>query len=225
MCAMARSYSVRQRRRPVPASRRAGRVARPLQAGRVSGPLRACVATAAVALCAALLLLGGRADAQQSNAQQVTQPPRGPLALTITSVSPSYAEQGGTVTITGRVRNLAATPATGLSVRLWSSKAQLGSRLDLENYASGSYLPLLQPVSAVPVTLARLDAGHSWSWTISLPVRELGLSCFGVYPLTVEASDAAFDVARDPVPLPYWPANAKSCPGQRRPQPFAISWI
>jgi hypothetical protein len=183
------------------------------------------VATAAVALSAALPLLAGPADAQQVNPRHVAQSPRAPLALTVTSVSPTYAEQGRTVTISGRVRNLAAAPANGLSVRLLSSTTQLRSRLNLENYASGSYLPRSQPVATTPVTLPRLDAGHSWSWRVSLPVRELGLSCFGVYPLTVEVSDAAFDLARDPVPLPYWPAKANGCPGQRRPQPFAISWI
>src|SRR5258706_380835 len=214
MCAMARSYAVRQRRRPVPARRRAGRVAR---------PVRACVAMATVALSGALPLLGGQADARQVNAAQDAQD--APLALTVTSVSPSYAEQGRTVTITGRVRNLAAAPASGLSVQLLSSNTQLRSRHDLEKYASGIYQPLMRAVSTAPVTLARLDAGHSWSWTVRLPVRDLGLSCFGVCPLTVEVRDAAFDGARDPVPLPYWPAKANSCPGQRRPQPFAISWI
>jgi len=174
---------------------------------------------ATVALSAALPLLTGQADAQVNAGQDA------PLALTVTSVSPSYAEQGQTVTITGRVRNLAAAPASSLSVQLLSSNTQLRSRHDLEKYASGTYQPLMRAVSTTPVTLARLDAGHSWSWTVSLPVRDLALSCFGVYPLTVEVRDAALDVASDPVPLPYWPAKANSCPGQRRPQPFAISWI
>jgi hypothetical protein len=187
--------------------------------------VRACVATAVVALSVALPLLGGPADAQQVNAPQVAQPPGGPLALTVTSVSPSYAEQGRTVTIAGRVRNLAATPAAGLSVRLLSSRTPLGSRFHLENYASGNYLPLIRPVFTAPVTLARLDPGHSWNWRVSLPVRDLGLSCFGVYPLTVRVIDAAYDVASDPVPLPYWSAKANSCAGQHRPQPFPISWI
>ena len=188
-------------------------------------PMRACVAAAAVALSAALPLLSGTADAQQVNAQQVAHPPRGPLALTVTSVTPSYAEQGRTVTIKGRVRNLSAAAATGLSVQLLSSRMQLRSRQYLEDYASGNYLPLVQPVSTAPVPHPRLDAGQSWNWTVKLPASDLGLSCFGVYPLTVEVRDDASDVARDPVPLPYWPARANSCPGQRRPQPFPISWI
>src|SRR5258708_40315103 len=146
MCAMARSYAVRQRRRPVPARRRAGRVAR---------PVRACVAMATVALSAALPLLSGQADAQQVNAAQDA-----PLALTVTSVSPSYAEQGRTVTITGRVRNLAAAPATGLSIPLRSSKTQLGSRPQLGNYANGSFPPLRQPVSTLAVQPPPPRRGH-----------------------------------------------------------------
>jgi Family of unknown function (DUF6049) len=214
MCAMARSHAVRQRRRPASARRRTGRGAR---------LVRGCVATGAVALAVALPLLGGPADAQQLNARQITQQASEPLELTVNSVSPSYAEPGRTVTITGQVRNRAAAAVTALSVRLMSSKMRLGSRLRLEQYAGGSYRPRTRPISTAPVTLARLSAGQSWSWKVSLPVRDLGLSCFGVYPLTVEVTDASLDVARDPVPLPYWPA--KGCPGERRPEPFAISWI
>src|SRR5258708_38559604 len=151
MCAMARSHAARQRRRPVPARRQAGQVAR---------AMRACIATAAVALSAALPLLGGQADAQQSNALTVAQPAGAPLALTVTSVSPSYAEQGRTVTITGRVRNLAAAPATGLSIRLRSSKTQLGSRPQLGNYANGSFPPLRQPVSTLAVQPPPPRRGH-----------------------------------------------------------------
>src|SRR5258708_37535596 len=149
MCAMARSYAVRQRRRRVPARRRAGRVAR---------PVRACVAMATVALSGALPLLGGQADARQVNAAQDAQD--APLALTVTSVSPSYAEQGRTVTITGRVRNLAAAPATGLSIPLRSSKTQLGSRPQLGNYANGSFPPLRQPVSTLAVQPPPPRRGH-----------------------------------------------------------------
>jgi Family of unknown function (DUF6049) len=216
MCAMARSHAVRQRRRPASARRRTGRVAR---------LVRGCFATAAVALAAALPLLGGPADAQQLNARQITQQASEPLELTVNSVSPSYAEPGRTVTITGQVRNRAAAAVTGLSVRLLSSKMRLGSRLQLEQYAGGSYRPRIRPISTAPVTLRRLSAGQSWSWKVSLPVRDLGLSCFGVYPLTVQVTDASLDVARDPVPLPYWPTKANGCPGERRPEPFAISWI
>jgi hypothetical protein len=182
--------------------------------------MRLCVATGIAGLAAALPLLSGPAEAQP-----ITQPPRNPLEMTVTSVSPSYARQGQTITITGQVRNLAATAAAGLSVQLMASHTALGSRLDLENFAHGSYLPAEGPVSVAPVTLQQLGAGQRWRFTIRLPVSKLGLTCFGVYPLTVQVNDAAFAVARASVPLPYWPPKATSCTGQRRPRPFPISWV
>ncbi len=145
--------------------------------------------------------------------------------MTVTSVSPSFAEQGKTITLTGQVRNLSATAASGLTVQLMSSQTALGTRLDLENFANGSSVPPETPVSVPPVTLQHLGSGLTWRFTIRLPVNKLGLSCFGVYPLTVQVTDAAFAIARDAVPLPYWPPKATSCTGQRRPQPFPISWV
>src|SRR6266705_2650160 len=136
MSAMARSHVARQRPRLAPAGRSAGRRARQ---GRL---LRVCTATGIAGLAAALPLLSGPAEAQP-----IAQPPRNPLEMTVTSVSPSYAQQGQTVTITGQVRNLAAAAATGLSVQLMSSHTALGTRLDLENFAHGSYLPTEGPVS------------------------------------------------------------------------------
>lgn len=210
---MARSHVARQLRRPVPAGRPAGRRARRRRLARV------CVAIAIAGLSAALPLLSGPAEAQSG------QPPRGPLAIDVTSVSPAYAQKGGTITITGQVRNLAATAATGLSVQLLSSRTPLGTRAGLENFAGGRYLPVQAQVGVAPVRLQYLAGSRSWRFTVRLPVSKLGLSCFGVYPLTVQVSDAALAVSRDPVPLPYWPPKATSCTGQRRPKPFPVSWV
>jgi hypothetical protein len=181
---------------------------------------RAWIVTGIVGFCAALPLLSSPAEARPA-----AQPPRQPLAVTVTSMSPSYAQKGQTITITGQIRNLAATAATGLSVQLMWSQIALGTRLGLKEFADGNSLPVQVQVPVAPVNLTRLGAGRAWSFTVHLPVSKLGLSCFGVYPLTVQVSDAALDIARDPVPLPYWPPKATSCTGQRRPQPFPISWV
>ena len=189
--------------------------------------MRGIAAAGVVALCAVLPLLASPADARAATAQPATQGQQatGPLTLTVTSVSPSYAEQGHQVTITGRVRNTSASAATALSVQLLSSGTRLPSRQALERFASGSYPLGGTPVSITPVTRLTLGAGKSWDWTVTFPASALGLSCFGVYPLTAEVSDAALSVASDPVPLPYWPAKARGCSGQPRPRPAAISWI
>jgi hypothetical protein len=57
-----------------------------------------------------------------------------------------------------------------------------------------------------------------------VPVSALGLSCFGVYPLTAQVSDAAGPLAADPTLLPYWPGRSRTC-SARRPRPSDIAWI
>ncbi len=222
---MARSHVARQRTRQEPAGKRAcGRALRGRRAG-----ARAVLAFAGLA--AALPLLGGpfglAAGLGPAEAQSAAQAPREPLSINVTSVSPTFARQGQTITISGQLRNLAATAATGLSVQLLSSRTPLGTRLNLESFAHGSYQPGGQvPVGVPPVRLEHLGSGRTWRFTVRLPVSKLGLRCFGVYPLTVQVSDAALAAsARDPVPLPYWPPKAAGCAGQRRPQPFPVSWV
>jgi hypothetical protein len=105
MCAMARSHAARQLRRAA----------------------RALFVTAVAGFCAALPLLSGTATAQSGS-----QSPSEPLALSVTSVSPAYAENGQTIPITGQIRNLASTAATGLSVQLMASRTPLGTRSNLE---------------------------------------------------------------------------------------------
>ena len=193
----------------------------------LTSPVRGVAAAAVVALCAVLPLLASSADAQAATDQPAAQgqPASGPLALTVTSVSPSYAEQGHQVTITGRVKNTSGSAASALSVQLLSSRTRLGSRLEMENFAAGSYPLGETPVSIAPVTRLALGAGKSWDWTITFPASALGLSCFGVYPLTAQVSDVALSVASEPIPLPYWPTKTGACSGEPRPRPSAISWI
>jgi len=223
---MARSHSARQRQRQASAGGITGRsTTLACRAPRLNRFWRASFVAAIAGLCAALPLLTGTAAAQPDQ-----QPPGGPLALSVLSVSPSYAQHGQTVTITGQIRNLSATNATGLSVKVKSSRTQFGSRGALETFANPAmdgygYAPGLTPVGVSPVLIQNLSGGQAWRFTIRLPVNKLGLTCFGVYPLTVEATDSAFDVASAAVPLPYWPTKATSCPGLRRPQPFPISWV
>ena len=242
MCAMARSHVARHLPGQVPARMLTVRLARRVRSGRperlrgpgahgrlrrLPGPVRGVAAAGVVALSAVLPLLAGSADAQASPAQPAApgQPASGPLTLTVTSVSPAYAEQGRQVTITGRVKNTSASAASALSVQLLSSTTRLGSRQEMEKFAAGGYPLGGTPVGVAPVTRLTLGAGKSWDWSITFPASALGLTCFGVYPLTAEVGDAALSVASDPIPLPYWPTNARSCAGVPRPRPSPISWI
>src|SRR5215467_1361375 len=179
---------------------------------------RRAAATAAL-LCAAVPALTGAAAARETGSNTA------PLTVTITSVTPSYARQGSTVTVAGLVRNLSGSAVSGLSVSLLSSRTALTSRRELDSFAAGRYTPAESRLRVTSPAKRRLATGGSWQWTITLPASNLGARCFGVYPLTVHVADSAFQAASDQVPLPYWPAKPAGCPGQRRPRPFPISWI
>src|SRR5215467_2978166 len=132
MCAMARSHSARQRQRQASAGGITGRsTTLACRAPRLNRFWRASFVAAIAGLCAALPLLTGMAAAQPDQ-----QSSGGPLALSVLSVSPSYAQHGQTVTITGQIRNLSATNATGVSVKVKSSRTQFGSRGALETFAN-----------------------------------------------------------------------------------------
>jgi len=179
---------------------------------------RRAAATAAL-LCAAVPALTGAAAARETGSNTA------PLTVTITSVTPSYARQGSTVTVAGLVRNLSGSAVSGLSVSLLSSRAALTSRRELGSFAAGRYTPPESPLRVTSPAQHRLASGGTWQWTIRLPASSLGARCFGVYPLTVHVGDSVLQTASDQVPLPYWPAKPASCPGLRRPSPFPISWI
>ena len=187
-------------------------------------PIVRLAATVAAALCAVLPAVAGSTTAQAAQAAQ-TESNSAPLSVTVTSVTPSFLQQGHTVTISGLVRNRSGAAASGLSIRLLSSSTPFGSRTNLRNFAAGSYAPLQTPVNVSSPTRKYLGAKKTWRWKIKLPASSLPASCFGVYPLTVQFGDAALQTASDPVPLPYWPTKPASCQGQRRPSPSPISWI
>lgn len=214
MCAMARSHVARYRRllpgTAVPARACAGR--------RIRVACATAVLTAAGAAVAVLPLIAGAARAEPV---QAAGPP---LGLTVNSMSPSYATAGRTITVSGQVHNATGSAISGLSVQLQSSRAALVSENELQNYASGFYQPAQSPVGR-SAPLRRLRAHATLPWTIRLPVSDLRIGCFGVYPLTAHVSDPTGTyVAIDPIPLPYWPRSSASC-GVRRPAPFRISWI
>jgi uncharacterized protein DUF6049 len=216
MCAMARSHATKRRNR------------------RISSLGRVCLATGLGLAVLALPMLAGSALAQSkrpvlSLAAKVSVHRDGtsapPLSLTVTSASPGYASPGHAITIRGRVRNNTGSVMTDLSVRMLFSADKLATSTALQQFAAGTQV-LQSPLSMSPVPIARLKAHHSVAWHLRLPVSELHLDCFGVYPLTAEVSDQAAALsASDPLPLPFWPGKASSCPQSARPAPYPISWI
>jgi hypothetical protein len=188
---------------------------------RLSWLARIGVTAGAVAAVAALPVASGAARAQPAAHSTA------PLGLSITQASPPYATPGQTITISGRIKNRTHHALSGLSVQLLASANPFTAQSDLESFASGQ---LAVSQSAVPgvarAKIARLKRGQAEFWSLTVPVKDLNLSCFGVYPLTVQAGDVTgLAQAHQPLPLPFWPSKARSCQNAVRPRPFTTSWV
>ncbi|HUC56691.1 MAG TPA: DUF6049 family protein [Streptosporangiaceae bacterium] len=178
-------------------------------------------AAAAVTWAVALPMIAWQGQAFAAGASS-----RPALTLTVTSVTPAYATPGQTLILRGRIKNNSANKLSGLSLQLLSSDVPFSNETTLKQFTQGTY-QAGGPVSGVsPLNIRHLGGKQSVGWRLKLPVNDLGLSCFGVYPLTVTASNAASTATGSlPVPLPFWPGKADSCPDLERPAPFRISWV
>jgi hypothetical protein len=183
--------------------------------------LTKCAATAVAAAALGLsgLALAGPAAASQAAVRQADGAP--PVSLTITSVSPAFAQPGRPVTVSGTLTNSSSGPMTGLSVQLRSSSTPLGSRGELQAYANGNDLADSVVPGAAKTLPGTLRPGATVNWTVVLPVSQVPMTTFGVYPLAAQAENsslAPLTVSR--TFLPFWP-------GKKGPDPKSqqIAWI
>jgi hypothetical protein len=154
------------------------------------------------ALVFALLLSGGPAFAaaptptpsrgHASHASRSRQPvPKPPVAVTLGKVTPvGYLQAASTLRVHGRLVNQSESAYQRVSVRLRFSSHPMTTRGELEAYADGKGPDPLQagPQRGVSTTL---QVGGQKDWRLSLPVRQMGLRTFGVYPISVEVLNVA----------------------------------
>jgi hypothetical protein len=190
------------------------------------GPARPALRRAGVRLLAfALAVSWALAAAVPALASAGTaarrQTPPGRVAIAITSMNPAIAAPRGKVEITGTVTNSGATAVTGLQIQLWSSPVRLDTRSAMESYlATPGPTGLDAPTSAVR-QIASLPGHSTVAWTLTLRVRDVGMTTFGVYPLAAELSQGLATLATFRTFLPFWPGK----PATRTVKPLAISWV
>jgi Family of unknown function (DUF6049) len=168
----------------------------------------------------ALAVVGLAAQVSAATAAEAQSAGAPPVSLAITSVTPTYARPGSTVTVSGTITNSSNRAMSGLSIQLRSSSTAFDSRSELQEYADGTFLAD-EPVSGATAKLKPLPARATASWSVPLPVNDVGMSSFGVYPLAAQAENSsltALTVSR--TFLPFWPRN-KSL----QPDTEAIAWI
>ncbi len=104
------------------------------------------------------------AVAPAASARAQAQSPAG-LALSVTSVNPSYATPGSMITIRGRVWNGGRTTINNLSLRLYFSNFAFGSRTALQSFAAGAGVTQ-QPLDVAPKTIGKLPARNGVGWNL-----------------------------------------------------------
>jgi hypothetical protein len=178
------------------------------------------MAVAVCALAAAFLLgLAGPAAAGPAKARQAG--PTAPVSVAITSISPQVAVPGGTVRVSGQLTNVSSAAISGLSVQLRWSSQWLQDRDELQMYADGQIFDA--PVPGTIRQIRSLAPGATAAWSVAVPVKELQLTRFGVYPFAAAADGAGgIPPATSRTFLPYWPAKRA---GDPRPDRLNVSWI
>ena len=172
--------------------------------------LPAAVSTLAAA--AALTLAAAPAHAQA-----------GRVSIVIDSMSPQTAGPGATVTVKGTVTNSTAQTAAGLEVQLLTSPARFQTRDAMDGYVNHGTGVSLQQAGDSFLLPASLRPGRTVQWRASFSVSAVGMSQFGVYPVTAQLSDTAGDVlGLDQTLLPFWPGQQAA--GLARPLDIAWVW-
>jgi hypothetical protein len=117
--------------------------------------------------------------------------PKPAFGVTIESVSPArYLTGKGTLQVRGRLTNQSVTPEQRVSVRLLYGARPLTSRGELDLFASGKGS---EPAYLGPKQLitASIPPEGQQRFRLTIPVRRMGLTTWGVYPISIEAYNAA----------------------------------
>ena len=189
--------------------------------------LSLAAAVAAPAALAAALAMATPAQAGTAHPDQASRSGQvaaaGRVSIVIDSMSPRTARPGATVTVTGTASNGTSRTRAGLTVRLWTSPARFQTRDAMDGFGSrGSGASLEQAGSSFALP-ASLTPGATVQWRASFQVNAVGMTQFGVYPVTAQLSDGQGDVlGLDQTLLPFWPGQQAA--GLARPLDIAWAW-
>ena len=108
--------------------------------------------------------------------------------LIVERITPDAVSEDSTLRVAGEVANTTSESLSEVTVRLRYSRHPFTSRDELDGFASGQGW---QPDAPGPdeEVAEELSPGSSQEYSLSVPVEDLGLRSYGVYPLVVEAVD------------------------------------
>jgi hypothetical protein len=187
--------------------------------------IRSLAAGGAAALAAALAAGGAAAlaaPAQASPAHPAQVAAAGQVSVVIDAMSPQMAQPGATVTVAGTVSNGTSQTKAGLDVQLLTSPVRFATRDAMDGYVTQGTGESLEEVGNAFSLPASLKPGATVAWHASFQVDTVGMTQFGVYPVTAQLADGAGDVlGLDQTLLPFWPGQQAA--GLARP--LNIAWV
>jgi Family of unknown function (DUF6049) len=196
--------------------RRAGRALLP-RSGRA---LAVWLVLAAIAMPAALLASPDPAVAAAGKRVAQSQ-----VSVAITDMTPQQAGPGTTITVTGTVTNSSRQPISNLSVQLLASRISVSTSAELRPGSTAQDDPASTPVPGGSWAAGgALQAGGKDNWSVKVKANSIGMTAFGVYPLTVQAQTTVAQLGAATTYLPYVPAR-KGAYGKTIPAQAKIAWV
>ena len=201
--------------------RRGGRALVP----RTGRALAVWLALAAIAMPAALLASQDPALAAAGKRGAQNQ-----VTVAITDMTPQQAGPGTTITVTGTVTNSTRQPISNVSVQLLASRTPVSTSAELRPGSTAPDDPASTPVPGGSWDSGgALQAGGTGNWSVKVKASSIGMTTFGVYPLTAQAQatvaqSRGAQLGAATTYLPYVPAK-KGAYGKSIPARTKIAWV
>jgi hypothetical protein len=153
-----------------------------------------------------------------------------PVSVAITKMTPRWAGPGAVVTVGGTITNETKQTVSDLHVQLnYSSQRIAGLQYLLNDLATPAQVLAFQQVTGtVTRPTAELAPGASASWSVTFNSKQIGMTSFGVYPLTADVSALAGGVPSQVTAnafLPFVPAPKGKHAKSVRPPRQHIAWL
>ncbi|MGH3098340.1 MAG: DUF6049 family protein, partial [Streptosporangiales bacterium] len=140
--------------------------------------------------------------------------------IVLGGVTPHAPGPGDTLRVAGTFDNSRGERQPDVSVRLRLLHSPLGSRQQVDQYGTDPDGPVGVPVYGHDAELGNVAAGGASQFRLKVPVKELGLSRFGVYLIAVEAISGYAQVAIQRTFMVYVPKGKAA-----QPEPTRVSWL
>lgn len=176
------------------------------------------VGTASAILSVAI---AGQAMAGVAAAKDQTDPQSAGLSMSLDSLTPVVPKAKDDLQLAGTVTNTSDREIDGANVELRLSQDRLSSRDQIAEVAAGDETPNTRGISNGSTEIkSKLAPGASASWTLKIPMAELGLGNSGVYGIRLEATSRQDSQVNTSVQtfLPWFP-NANSV------KPTKVVWL